>query len=58
MSKKAGTGKFEGCGSESLAFHFNADPDPAFQFNAVPDTVPHHSDASLRPLVYIPQSKV
>jgi len=46
--------------------HFNAEPDPAFHYDADsdlallfnedpdPDPVPHQSNANLRPLVYRP----
>jgi hypothetical protein len=38
------------------AFHFNADPDPdpAFHFNADPDPVPHRCDRNLHTLVNRP----
>jgi hypothetical protein len=38
------------------AFFFNAasDPDPAFHLNADPDPAPHQSYQNLRPLVYRP----
>ncbi len=32
--------------------HFNADPDPIFDFKVDPD--PHQSDVNLRPVVYRP----
>ncbi len=38
------------------SFHLNADPDPAFYFNADldPDPAHHRGDANLRPLAYKP----
>ncbi len=34
------------------AFNLNADLDPTFHFNANPDPAPHQSDVNQRPLVY------
>jgi hypothetical protein len=34
--------------------NFNANPEPAFYFNADPDPAPKQSDTNLRPLVFIP----